>query len=65
MNVAANPTGADVTVDGDFVGNNPPAPKLAPGKHTIALKLSGYKDWSRDITVQAGSEVQLTANLEK
>jgi len=57
--------GADVTVDGDFVGNSPAALKLAAGKHTIVVKLSGYKDWSREITVQAGSEVQLTASLEK
>lgn len=65
VNVASNPVGADVSVDGDFVGNSPASLKLAPGKHTIAVKLSGYKDWSREITVQAGSEVQLTANLEK
>lgn len=64
VNVSSNPTGADVSVDGDFVGNSPASLKLAPGKHTI-VKMSGYKDWSREITVQAGSEVQLSANLEK
>ena len=65
INVSSDPTGADITVDGDFVGNSPASLKLAPGKHTIAVKMSGYKDWSREITVQAGSEVQLTASLEK
>jgi hypothetical protein len=65
VNVSSNPTGADVSVDGDFVGNSPAALKLAPGKHTITVKMSGYKDWSREISVQAGSDVQLTANLEK
>ena len=65
VNVSSNPTGADVSVDGDFVGNSPASLKLAPGKHSITVKMSGYKDWSREITVQAGSEVQLTANLEK
>lgn len=65
VNVSSNPTGADVSVDGDFVGDSPAALKLAPGKHTITVKMSGYKDWSREITVQAGSDVQLTANLEK
>jgi len=29
------------------------------------VKMSGEKDWSRDITVEAGSEAQLTANLER
>lgn len=65
VNVSSNPTGADVLVDGDFVGNAPAALKLTSGKHTVTLKLSGYKDWSKEITVQSGSEVQLTANLEK
>lgn len=65
VNVSSNPTGADVSVDGDFVGDTPAALKLSPGKHTMTVKLSGYKDWSKEITVQAGSDVQLTANLEK
>ena len=65
VNVTSNPAGADVNLDGDFVGNTPSALKLAPGKHTIAVKLKGYKDWSREINVQSGSELQLTANLEK
>lgn len=65
VNVASNPVQADLLVDGQFVGNSPAALKLAPGKHTITIKLSGYKDWSRELAIEAGSEVQLTANLEK
>jgi hypothetical protein len=65
VNLVSNPVGADVVVDGDFVGNSPATLKLAPGKHTLTLKMSGYKDWSREISVQAGSDVQLSANLEK
>ena len=65
VNVSSNPSGADVLVDGDFVGNSPAALKLSPGKHAITVKMSGYKDWSKEMTVQSGSEVQLTANLEK
>ncbi len=65
INVSSVPGGADLLVDGEFIGNCPATLKLAPGKHTITARLSGHKDWSREITVQAGSEVQLTANLEK
>jgi hypothetical protein len=65
VNVSSNPTGADVFADGDFVGNSPAVLKLAPGKHTVAVKSAGYTDWSREITVQSGSEVQLTADLGK
>ena len=65
VNLFSNPTGADVYADGDFVGNSPAVLKLAPGKHTVAVKSSGYADWSKEITVQSGSELQLNANLEK
>ena len=65
VNVSSNPAGADVLVDGEFVGDTPAALKLSPGKHTVTVKMSGYKDWWKDIAVQSGSEVQLTANLEK
>lgn len=65
VNVSSNPTGADVVLDGAFVGNCPATLKLVAGKHSIVVRTAGYKDWSRDITVQSGSEVQLTASLEK
>ena len=65
VNITSNPVGADVLVDGEFVGNAPANLKLAAGKHTITVKMSGYKDWSRDLNVQAGSEVQLSATLDK
>jgi hypothetical protein len=65
VNVSSNPPGADVSLDGTFVGNAPATLKLVPGKHTIAVKMSGYADWTKEINVQSGSQVQLTANLEK
>jgi len=65
VNVSSSPSGADILIDGDFVGNSPAVLKLSPGKHSVTIKLAGYADWTRDITVQAASEVQLTANLVK
>jgi len=65
INVSSTPDGADISVENDFVGNAPSMLKLPIGKHTIRVSLKGYKDWSREITVQAGSEMKLIANLEK
>jgi hypothetical protein len=65
VNVTSNPDGADVYADGQFVGNCPAVLKLKPGKHTVTVKLSGYRDWSREISVESGSEVRLTATLEQ
>jgi PEGA domain len=45
VNVSSNPAGADVLVDGDFVGNSPAALGHTPGKHTVTVKISGHADW--------------------
>lgn len=63
--VSSTPQGAEVSVDGAFMGNCPATLKLSPGKHTIRVALSGHKEWNREITVLAGSELKLTAVLEK
>jgi len=65
VNVSSDPAGGDISLDGNFVGNAPATLKIAPGTHTITVKIAGYTDWTRDINVQAGSEVQLTATLQK
>lgn len=65
VQVHSTPEGAEVYVDGNFVGNAPATLKLAPGQHTIRVTQTGYKEWSREIGVQAGSEAQLTASMDK
>lgn len=64
INIHSDPAGADIYVDGAFVGNAPASLKLDPGKHTFKVSAKARKDWSRDLNVLAGSEVNLTATLE-
>jgi hypothetical protein len=63
--VASAPTGADIYVDGKFVGDAPATLTLAPGKHAVRVSLNGYKDWTRDLSVLASSKVNLDAELGK
>lgn len=63
--LTATPENADVSVDGEFVGNPPVNLKLTPGKHTVAVSAKGYREFTREISVFAGSEVRLVANLQK
>src|SRR5579871_5049488 len=63
--VTSLPDGAEVSVDGSFVGNLPAVLKLAPGKHTVTVSADGYKSWTKDISVLAGSDVKLNAKLDK
>jgi len=63
--LVSTPVGAEVTVDDAFMGNAPAKLRLKAGKHTIKVTMAGYKDWSREMTVMSGSEVNLAATLEK
>src|SRR5215831_7183629 len=49
VGVTTTPDGAEVYADSQFVGNAPATLKLKPGEHTVTVKMSGYKDWSRDL----------------
>ena len=57
------PPGADIEVDGGFVGNTPSDVQVAEGEHTIGIKKAGFKDWERKVKVTAGSSVHLSAEL--
>ncbi len=56
--------GADIEVDGSFVGSTPSTVTVTPGQHTIAVKKKGYSDWTRPMNV-SGSGVRVSADLEK
>ncbi len=57
------PAGADIEVDGGFVGNTPSTVSLAPGSHQIAVKKKGYSDWTKTLNITGGS-IHLNAELE-
>jgi hypothetical protein len=65
MSVASMPDGADIEVDGAFVGNTPSDVQVTEGDHTISVKKAGFKDWERKMKVSGGSSVHLNAELEK
>jgi len=64
VSVVSTPDGADIEIDGSFVGNTPSVVELAPGDHVVIVKKSGYKPWERKVKV-SGGEIKLTAELEK
>ena len=62
--IASTPPGADIEVDGGFVGNTPSTLTLTPGSHQIVVKKKGFVDWSKTLNVTGGS-VNLNAELEQ
>ncbi len=65
-NLTSTPSGAEITLDGKYVGNTPSQIAVSAGAHVVAFNLSGFMEWKRDLTVEAGSGiVNVTASLQK
>jgi hypothetical protein len=62
--ITSTPPGADIEVDGGFVGNTPSTVSLAPGSHQIVVKKKGFADWSKILSVTGGN-INLNAELEQ
>jgi len=65
VTIKSEPDGADITIDGKFVGHTPSTLQLQPGEHTIIIGKSGFKDWQRTMTTTAGGSINLETALEK
>jgi hypothetical protein len=65
IKVVSEPDGADVKIDGNFIGNTPSQLKLTEGKHTIQVSKEGFTDWSKEVQVSAGADLNLKATLQK
>jgi len=61
--IESTPPGADVELDGSFVGDTPSTVTVAQGSHEISVKKKGFATWSRKMSVTGGS-VHLSAELE-
>lgn len=61
--VSSDPPGAEIEVDGIFVGSTPSTIGVPAGEHTITVKKVGFSVWERKLKVTTGS-VQVSAALE-
>jgi hypothetical protein len=64
ISIDSTPPGADIEVDGAFVGNTPSTVTVAPGNHQVAVKKKGFSDWTKTLNVTSGA-VHLNAELEQ
>ncbi|MGO9318481.1 MAG: PEGA domain-containing protein [Terracidiphilus sp.] len=62
--IDSTPAGADIEIDGAFVGNTPSTISVDPGSHQVVVKKKGFNDWSKTLNVTGGT-IHLNAELEK
>ena len=65
VSIKSDPDGADITIDGKFVGSTPSSVFLKSGEHTVVIKKEGHKTWERFVRLEPGSTITLSATLTK
>jgi hypothetical protein len=65
IEISSEPSGAEIEVDGMFAGMTPRSKRMEPGEHEVVISLKGYKDWKKEVVVEAGEQFPISVQLEK
>ncbi|MFZ0705347.1 MAG: PEGA domain-containing protein [Candidatus Korobacteraceae bacterium] len=63
LEITSTPPGADIELDGSFVGNTPSSVSVSAGEHTVKLTKAGFSAWERKIKTTAGN-VKVSPELQ-
>jgi len=64
VSITSDTPGAEIEIDGKFIGSTPTTLQVTAGKHTIVVKM-GAEPWERTLDVQGGSKITLNATLKR
>jgi len=62
LDISSTPPGADIEVDGKFVGSTPSSITLTPGDHDISVKKAGFSAWDKKMSISPG-HINISAEL--
>jgi hypothetical protein len=65
LQLESSPSGADIEIDGNFVGSTPSDIQVSEGEHVISVKKAGFTNWERRVKINSGSNIHLSAELGK
>ncbi len=58
--VSTTPAGADIEVNGVYLGSTPAEIEVEEGTHVVKLMLQGYRPWEKKVKVGAGLKVAVS-----
>jgi hypothetical protein len=64
-NFSSTPAGAEITLDGKYVGSTPSEIAVDTGAHVVMFSMPGFAQWKRELTVLPGSELTVSTILQK
>jgi membrane-associated protease RseP (regulator of RpoE activity) len=64
LTITSTPGGAEIYLDGSFVGNTPSTVNAPTGEHSISVRKQGFQNWERDLAISGGN-ITLAAELAR
>lgn len=64
ISISSTPAGADIEIDGVFLGNTPSDLAIAEGKRVVKITKKGYQPYERTLQVQPGGSQRIAAELD-
>lgn len=62
----SDPTGADIFIDGEYVGNTPSILKVTPAKHRLEFQLAGYATLAQILDLTSSNQLRtIQVTLDK
>jgi hypothetical protein len=65
VSLRSTPDGADITVDGKYMGSTPAVLHIAQGEHSILIEKAHFVSWKRTMSIVADASATVCADLEK
>jgi hypothetical protein len=65
LTITSEPSGAEIEIDGEFIGNTPTTVTAKEGKVAVKVKKAGFQPWERTLTLNPGDKRTLHAELVK
>jgi hypothetical protein len=59
LTITSEPTGAEIEIDGEFIGNTPTTVTAKEGSVTVKVKRAGFQPWERTLKLNPGDKVRM------
>ena len=64
LEIASNPDGAEVEIDGAYVGVSPQTRALPEGRYNVKVRLDGHRCWERKVHIASRETTRVEADLK-
>ena len=65
LTITSDPVGAEIEIDGEFIGNTPATVTAKEGSITVKVKKTGFQLWERTLKLNPGDKRTLNAEMVK